>query len=357
MEGPNREQLQFVKCISLYIAKIGNKITRSLFYTIASVHHQSVINFKMWPDIIAKEKDGGLDVIETYIFWNYHTYICTKDPLFGYISFLESNSIPPTQTAPMKPGEKLIEIKELDEFAQAAFQGYKSLNFIQSRIFQTTYYTNEKNLTKIRFFVVFLLKQSSCFFQVCAPTGARKTNIAMIFVLHEFGQHFKDGYLHKNEFKIVYVAPMKALAAEVTKAFSHRLAPLNMVVKELTGDMCEFHAEMKLFLAKIVNLMKENLFASQGGPIVLAQVEIEFGNVEGAYGVGEELYVKWAAETAISFNTTVPWVMCAWSDAPDPIVNLQWWYLLSLQLRLSMSLEKVSMECTSDGYSERMGWA
>ena len=30
----------------------------------------------------------------------------------------------------------------------------------------------------------------------------------------------------QNSFKIVYVAPMKALAAEVTAAFSHRLAPL-----------------------------------------------------------------------------------------------------------------------------------
>ncbi|XP_074372527.1 DExH-box ATP-dependent RNA helicase DExH14 isoform X1 [Apium graveolens] len=130
----------------------------------------------------------------------------------------EEVTIPPTQTAPMKPGEKLIEIKELDDFAQAAFQGYKSLNRIQSRIFQTTYYTNENIL-------------------VCAPTGAGKTNIAMVAVLHEIGQHFKDGFLHKDEFKIVYVAPMKALAAEVTRTFSHRLAPLNMVVKELTGDM------------------------------------------------------------------------------------------------------------------------
>ncbi|XVF54413.1 hypothetical protein PTKIN_Ptkin05aG0178400 [Pterospermum kingtungense] len=126
--------------------------------------------------------------------------------------------IPPTPTAQMKPGEKLIEIKELDDFAQAAFQGYRSLNRIQSRIFQTVYYTNENIL-------------------VCAPTGAGKTNIAMISILHEIGQHFKDGYLHKDEFKIVYVAPMKALAAEVTSAFSHRLSPLNMCVRELTGDM------------------------------------------------------------------------------------------------------------------------
>ncbi|URE24984.1 activating signal cointegrator 1 complex subunit 3, partial [Musa troglodytarum] len=111
-----------------------------------------------------------------------------------------------------------IEIKELDDFAQAAFRGYKSLNRIQSRIYQTTYHTNENIL-------------------VCAPTGAGKTNIAMIAILHEIKQHFKDGFLHKDEFKIVYVAPMKALAAEVTATFSHRLSPLNLVVKELTGDM------------------------------------------------------------------------------------------------------------------------
>ncbi|KAL0012698.1 hypothetical protein SO802_007806 [Lithocarpus litseifolius] len=80
--------------------------------------------------------------------------------------------------------------------------------------------------------------------------------------------------------------------------------------------------EMKLFLAKIVGLMKdENLFASQGGPIILAQVENEYGNVEGSYGVGGELYVKWAAETAVNLNMTVPWVMCAQHDAPDPIIN------------------------------------
>nr|CAB3501610.1 unnamed protein product [Digitaria exilis] len=138
----------------------------------------------------------------------------TRKHMKGY----EEVKIPPTPTASLKPNEKLIEIRELDEFAQAAFQGYKSLNRVQSRIFQATYYTNENIL-------------------VCAPTGAGKTNIAMIAVLHEVKQHFRDGILHKNEFKIVYVAPMKALAAEVTATFSRRLSPLNLVVRELTGDM------------------------------------------------------------------------------------------------------------------------
>ncbi|KAK3015088.1 hypothetical protein RJ639_006650 [Escallonia herrerae] len=124
--------------------------------------------------------------------------------------------IPPIPTAPMKPGETLIEIKELDDFAQAAFHGYKSLNRIQSRIFQTTYNSNENIL--VSYFYALLHKELSSsrtliITLVCAPTGAGKTNIAMIAVLHE------------------------ALAAEVTKTFSHRLAPLNMTVKELTGDM------------------------------------------------------------------------------------------------------------------------
>ncbi|KAM3314918.1 hypothetical protein ACQJBY_033591 [Aegilops geniculata] len=138
----------------------------------------------------------------------------TRKHMKGY----EEVKIPPTPTAPLVPNEKLIEIRELDDIAQAAFQGYKSLNRVQSRIFQATYNTNENIL-------------------VCAPTGAGKTNIAMIAVLHEVKQHFREGILHKNEFKIVYVAPMKALAAEITATFGRRLSPLNLVVKELTGDM------------------------------------------------------------------------------------------------------------------------
>lgn len=37
---------------------------------------------QVWPEIIEKAKEGGIDVIETYVFWNYHepvkgqVYIC-----------------------------------------------------------------------------------------------------------------------------------------------------------------------------------------------------------------------------------------------------------------------------------------
>ncbi|PQQ07025.1 hypothetical protein Pyn_18017 [Prunus yedoensis var. nudiflora] len=76
-----------------------------------------------------------------------------------------------------------IEITKFDEFAQAAFRGYKSLNRIQSRMFRTVYYTNENIL-------------------VCAPIGAGKRNIAMISILHEIGQHFKDEVNAKEADKV-----------------------------------------------------------------------------------------------------------------------------------------------------------
>ena len=44
--------------------------------------------------------------------------------------------------------------------------------------------------------------------------------------------------------QIVYVAPMKALAAEMVQNFGRRLAPLGIAVKELTGDMQLTKAEI-----------------------------------------------------------------------------------------------------------------
>lgn len=61
---------------------------------------------------------------------------------------------------------------------------------------------------------------------MCAPTGAGKTNIAMIAILREVAANMQQGQVNKLAFKIVYVAPMKALAAEQTATFSRRLADL-----------------------------------------------------------------------------------------------------------------------------------
>lgn len=45
----------------------------------------------------------------------------------------------------------------------------------------------------------------------------------------------EDFFCDKDEFKIIYVAPMKALAAEIVDKFKKRLSWMGIEVRELTG--------------------------------------------------------------------------------------------------------------------------
>ena len=72
---------------------------------------------------------------------------------------------------------------------------------------------------------------------VCAPTGAGKTNVAMLTILQTISKYrLADGSIDLDAFKIVYIAPMKALVQEMVGNFSERLKPFNINVAELTGD-------------------------------------------------------------------------------------------------------------------------
>ncbi|CAN1770982.1 Beta-galactosidase 3 [Linum perenne] len=96
-------------------------------------------------------------------------------------------------------------------------------------------------------------------------------------------------------------------------------------------DNENFKNYMQSFVTYIVNLMKkENLFASQGGPIILAQarttcqsiiVENEYGFVQEFYGDGGKQYANWAAAMAVAQNIGVPWIMCTQFDVPDLMIN------------------------------------
>ncbi|CAK9134581.1 unnamed protein product [Ilex paraguariensis] len=77
---------------------------------------------------------------------------------------------------------------------------------------------------------------------------------------------------------------------------------------------------MQSFTEKIVNLMKsENLLESQGGPIILSQIENEYGPQGKAFGAAGHQCITWAANLAVGLGTGVPWVMCREEDAPDPV--------------------------------------
>lgn len=112
----------------------------------------------------------------------------TKTEKPGY----EEVYIPPTINT---KEEKLVDIKELPEWMQPVFAGIKRLNPIQSRVHDHTLHTNKNML-------------------VCAPTSAGKTNIALMSILRVMSEFMtKNGTIDTSKFKVVYIAPMKALVS------------------------------------------------------------------------------------------------------------------------------------------------
>jgi hypothetical protein len=91
---------------------------------------------------------------------------------------------------------------------------------------------------------------------------------------------------------------------------------------EFRTDNEPFKKEMQRYVTKIVDLMREEkLLSWQGGPIIMLQIENEYGNMEGTYGQKGKNYVKWAAEMAVGLGAGVPWVMCKQTDAPEYIID------------------------------------
>ncbi|KAE8008752.1 hypothetical protein FH972_005235 [Carpinus fangiana] len=83
-----------------------------------------------------------------------------------------------------------------------------------------------------------------------------------------------------------------------------------------------FKNHMKKYVKMIIKKMKdEKLFASQGGPIILSQIENEYNHIQLAYRDLGRRYVQWAANMAVGLKTGVPWIMCKQKDAPDPVIN------------------------------------
>ncbi|KAJ4305314.1 putative steryl acetyl hydrolase mug81 [Kalmusia sp. IMI 367209] len=147
----------------------------------------------------------------------------------------EEHTIPAARVGTLGAGRKLIEIKDMDGLCQHTFKGYKSLNRMQSLVYPVAYNTSENML-------------------ICAPTGAGKTDAAMLTILNTVAKNVipnpienpdaTDFTVLAEDFKIIYVAPMKALAAEVTEKLGKRLAWLGIKARELTGDMHLTKAEI-----------------------------------------------------------------------------------------------------------------
>ncbi|KAI9200100.1 hypothetical protein LWI28_002739 [Acer negundo] len=173
----------------------------------------------MWPSLIEKAKQGGIDVIQTYVFWNLH------EPKQGQYDFSGRNDI-------------IGFIKQIQ--SQGLYACIRIGPFIES---EWTY-------------------------------GG------LPFWLHDV-----PGIVFRSD-----------------------------------NEPFKYH--MQKFVTMIVKMMKsENLYASQGGPIILSQIENEYQTVEAAFRERGPPYVQWAAKMAVGLQTGVPWVMCKQDDAPDPVYH------------------------------------
>ncbi|XP_019180392.1 PREDICTED: beta-galactosidase 9-like [Ipomoea nil] len=174
---------------------------------------------EMWPNLIAKSKEGGADVIETYVFWNGH------EPAKGEYNF----------------------------------EG--------------------------RYDIVKFVKQ---------------VGSAGLYLLLRIGPY--------------------ACAEWNFGGFPVWLRDVPGI--EFRTDNAPFKEEMERFVKMIVDLMQsESLFSWQGGPIILLQIENEYGNIESEYGSGGKAYMEWAAQMAYGLGAGVPWIMCKQTDAPEYIID------------------------------------
>ncbi len=130
----------------------------------------------------------------------------------------EEVHVPALKPKPMGASEENVAIEKLPVYVQPAFEGFKSLNRIQSQLSNVCLHSDENLL-------------------LCAPTGAGKTNVAVLTILREIGKHVdSEGLIKADEFKVIYVAPMKSLVQEMVGNFTKRLSSYNIRVGELTGD-------------------------------------------------------------------------------------------------------------------------
>ncbi|KAG8036648.1 hypothetical protein G9C98_003970 [Cotesia typhae] len=130
----------------------------------------------------------------------------------------EEVHVPALKSKPFEDHEKLIPIDQLPEYVKPAFEGIKTLNRIQSRLYRTALDSDENLL-------------------LCAPTGAGKTNVALLCMMREIGKYVNsDETINVDQFKIIYVAPMRSLVQEMVGSFGKKLASYGLTVSELTGD-------------------------------------------------------------------------------------------------------------------------
>nr|GMC65111.1 beta-galactosidase 13-like [Ipomoea batatas] len=190
---------------------------REIFFS-GSIHYPRMPT-EVWPDILRKAKEGGLNVIQTYIFWNVH------EPVQGQFNFEGNNDV----------------VKFIRMIGDMGM-------YVTLRV--GPYLEAEWNLGGFPYW-------------------------------------------------------MKEVPNIIFRSYNE-----------------PFMNHMKKFVVMVIDMMKkEKLFAPQGGPIIMAQIENEYSNVAASYRELGVKYIHWAAELAVGLYNEVPWIMCKQKEAPNSVIN------------------------------------
>ncbi|XP_039281589.1 putative U5 small nuclear ribonucleoprotein 200 kDa helicase [Nilaparvata lugens] len=166
----------------------------------------------------------------------------------------EEVHVPALKPKPYGDDETLVPIEKLPKYVQPAFDDFKTLNRIQSRLYKTALESDENLL-------------------LCAPTGAGKTNVALLCMLREIGKHINaDGTINADEFKVIYVAPMRSLVQEMVGSFGKRLSSYNLTVSELTGDHQLTREQIQATQVIVCTPEKWDIITRKGGEKTFTQL-------------------------------------------------------------------------------------
>ncbi|CAX43655.1 ATP-dependent DNA helicase, putative [Candida dubliniensis CD36] len=139
----------------------------------------------------------------------------------------QNNSSELTRCQPENPSSLLLATDVLP-YSQRSVFPFKQFNKMQSKAFSSIYNTS-----------------NNCV--ISSPTGSGKTVLFELAILREIGQEFEPN------FKVLYLAPTKALCSERLNDWTKKFSLLNITVGILTGDTTFKEAE---------NVRKSNIIVS-----------------------------------------------------------------------------------------------
>ena len=161
----------------------------------------------------------------------YNEYIEKEKEIYDETTEIKNNyTIVKVKTINKKRNkvEPLNVIKVLPKWAHKCFN-FQFFNEIQSTVFDKSFNSDENLL-------------------ITAPTGAGKTNIALVTILREIERELKlknmnnidekfDFTKFQWDFKVLFLVPLKALANEFITKFTEQLGFFNLVINEFSGDV------------------------------------------------------------------------------------------------------------------------